>query len=180
MIRRAIKAVSALLLLLCVVAYGQSYSHKSYLTRSGSGGIYQLTISRGRLAINWDAEPFGAYGNDWDCGTFAPAFPINLPPASSWDPNDRLYFDRFGFGFATHQFAASGRQDHTLAIPMWFPSVMLAVPVALTVMKALRLRRRLKLRLCLTCGYDLRASTDCCPECGTAIPHQSEIVPTRV
>src|SRR5688572_9778925 len=48
-----------------------------------------------------------------------------------------------------------------------------AVAIAIGSIMAFRMGRqttRLRGGLCLKCGYDLRASTDRCPECGSPVP----------
>ena len=56
-----------------------------------------------------------------------------------------------------------------LAVPYWPFLLLLAIPPALWLHRSLRLRHRQRLGLCRVCGYDLRATPDRCPECGTAV-----------
>ena len=53
-------------------------------------------------------------------------------------------------------------------VPYWFLVLITGARPAWALLA--RLRRRNVPALCRTCGYDLRASTGRCPECGTAIP----------
>jgi hypothetical protein len=54
-------------------------------------------------------------------------------------------------------------------LPIWAVGCPFAVLPALWILQnAKRIRQRRK-GLCRACGYDLRASTDRCPECGTPI-----------
>jgi hypothetical protein len=55
---------------------------------------------------------------------------------------------------------------------LWVFVLSTAVLPLLWLNSHVKKRRRLKHGLCPTCGYDLRASKDRCPECGTAIPVQ--------
>ena len=56
-----------------------------------------------------------------------------------------------------------------LAVPYWFISGVALIPAAARLLRARRDRRRRRIGLCRRCGYDLRASTDRCPECGTIV-----------
>ena len=58
------------------------------------------------------------------------------------------------------------------AVPLWAIALSTALPpylVARAIMRQRRERRRLhaEARLCQRCGYDLRATPQRCPECGT-------------
>ena len=57
-----------------------------------------------------------------------------------------------------------------LAVPYWFITAASLPAPALWLRRLSRGRRRQDRRLCVACGYDLRASRERCPECGTPIP----------
>ncbi len=93
-----------------------------------------------------------------------------------------LYCGRWGVDYS-HQLVYIGHDvpRHPVAyvsliIPFWLPVVVFLIGPLLTFVPALvvrlRRRRRRKRGLCLTCGYDLRATPDRCPECGT-VPSSS-------
>jgi hypothetical protein len=80
-----------------------------------------------------------------------------------------------GFGFRQFKFDMRPEPPYvyrswTVGVPHWF-IILITGPLPLR--RLLRIRRRRQRRkrgLCVNCGYDLRASPDRCPECGTPVP----------
>ena len=62
-----------------------------------------------------------------------------------------------------------------LQVPYWLVLAAAAVPTVACLgvwRSGRRARRRARAGMCVSCGYDLRASGDTCPECGAVRDHE--------
>ena len=79
---------------------------------------------------------------------------------------------QFG-GFQYTSGSARGQSRHwAFIVPWWSVMLVTAVPPVVWLRAFARRPRRIKrehLRLCRSCGYDLRSGHDRCPECGAAV-----------
>ncbi len=158
MLRKTLTILSLIGLLLGVGLWPLSYLMPTFRTYH-----YQFFAQNGALSATWIAEPDQ---------------PVGLHMR---DENGRLIEDQVkvqtGFRLLGRNPAVttswlptylSDRHYRFVVIPLW----MLLVPCASAFWflwwPPHRSRRRRKLGLCVRCGYDLRASKERCPECGTA------------
>lgn len=101
------------------------------------------------------------------------------PSPASGAPLSPL-INRWSFGLV--QWSCAGGQNayfelvevHTLTVPFWFPTTLFgAFPLALVGIRLLRYRRRVLMRWCLRCGYDLTGNeSGVCPECAWPVSWQ--------
>ena len=98
----------------------------------------------------------------WRTEAYSSNHPLRAPKAYPIFPL------QFAFGPMHSPFAA--KPGFYAASPFWALILLFAAAAAIPVVGPLRRRRRLRRGLCETCGYDLRASPERCPECGTPRP----------
>ena len=67
-------------------------------------------------------------------------------------------------------FGVDGAKYRFIAVPFWMMAMVIGVPLAMGLGTFWQRRKWGAGGLCADCGYDLRASTFRCPECGRADP----------
>ncbi|MGD0769861.1 MAG: hypothetical protein ABSB42_16885 [Tepidisphaeraceae bacterium] len=63
---------------------------------------------------------------------------------------------------------------YKVTFPLWFPAILFGLFPVILFFRRRRGKMRSSVGFCAMCGYDLRATPDRCPECGT-IPPKKEI-----
>ncbi|MDB5329040.1 MAG: hypothetical protein JWP03_191 [Phycisphaerales bacterium] len=197
--RRVLMLVSALSLLLCVATvalWAHGYRTTDALVWGRAGHLYCVYSVWGRIyfcRVNgwpnpeplrwrsgplawseiwrsmWEPLPPGQWKEGYGLRTFFSSGHINtdIHGNNQWLPPEGISHPVFPWG----QRAVTYR---TIGIECWLLSAIFSIlPMGVFAQKARRLfaaKRRSRIGYCRSCGYDLRASPDRCPECGTVPP----------
>jgi hypothetical protein len=175
--RRLLNLLTALSLVLCVAAAAlwvrsERFQDKLQVRpRDGGSLVVHVFWARGKIACTQTYGPAN--------GVLAPGRRVQFeadrgrfPPVdlyANWKARGPAFY---GGGFAVLSAAPESGARGGVLVPLWSLTSLLAVPPALWL--TLKVRRRLQRRegrergRCRSCGYDLRATPNRCPECGLA------------
>jgi hypothetical protein len=154
--RPRLNILTALSLLLCVAVVMLWVRSHWYITSvrviTGPPQSYCLAAGQGHLAFSeWHHDPPRGKGR-WELSD--ERIPSELPP------------DRYAEFFPGVR--NGGAYGHRwLSVSLAYPLILCAL---LPMRAAWRARRHRRPGHCRRCGYDLRATPDRCPECGTIAP----------
>lgn len=167
---RTFVLLASLLSLLCglviLVVWARSYWAAQYVGRSTPTHWDGVLSMRGILRLE-----HGTYAADkpgWSYVTYAIKDRSGLWPELTTRDRGGGPLKRLGFGTAAIDYYSDGKmRRYALYLPHWAAALSFAILPTLTFSQAIRCRRRSARGRCPSCGYDLRATPDRCPECGT-------------
>jgi hypothetical protein len=176
-------------LLLCVAAcvlWLRSYWVGESLRKIHEKGLWDVAVSRGIFSVYHEriVDPNASYVNYDDDGSDQyklrhdsepdPSVPDDGPirPGS---PDVILHYGSFRIG--RHDGTGSSWESIIwyVTVPCFVLAILLSILPLVLAASWIRQRRRNAEGNCPTCGYDLRASPERCPECGMVRPGIQEI-----
>jgi hypothetical protein len=163
--------VSLVLFLATTILWVRSYWRCDFVARSDADGRDPVPIGGSGFAL----PPRAVFSN---YGRILLRVRSDSPQVRHhhWDYSvgTQPIFVSFGMNFFAWQFNSD---LWAIQFPHALPAAIFAIAPALWLLNIGRRRRIEKLNqgLCPTCGYDLRATPDRCPECGTRVPPPPEI-----
>jgi hypothetical protein len=124
---------------------------------------FQVYVIRGEIHVLWF---FSSSSSGWINTSYYNAIPNRLGFAENHMPRGAVP-------------AAYRGSSHlgVIILPVWLPFVTFTAIATLLLARLYRWRRiqkRARMGLCVSCGYDLRATPDRCPECGTISPMKTQ------
>ena len=156
----ALTGLSVILFVATVALWVRSYSTADMLWYGRPGWRHGLITEPGVIRLfkdrhrPKDSAPGKFWYTHWKQG---PRYRPEFYQAVHWH--------RWGFSFVTDREGDGFMRRLTFALPYWFVLVIVAALPAARSMPGRPHRRRDG--RCLNCGYDLRATPERCPECGT-------------
>ena len=157
--RRLVTLAAAASMLLCITtavswtcsAWDSNAGYVAYAYH-GDAVVYKVELRRSRVRVERAAVARCPISAPWSLGY-------------GTSPYRGTYWGNGFAGFACGH-VSEGATHWWLITPLWFWLVAFAVLPARSCACALTKRRRICNASCPTCGYDLRATPDRCPECG--------------
>jgi hypothetical protein len=148
------------------------------LTHEGSARTLDVSVGRGRVGVEttyrWNHEwPFPAgFATEFGTRRLEDDAPPRLGASDS---------EGGGFGFTwLHEVNGYSRWSYrNMTFPVAYPVLLLAAVPAAAWGSRRRAKRRVDLRWCARCGYDLRAMPLRCPECGEVPASAKRSPPVR-
>jgi hypothetical protein len=172
---------SALSLVLCIavcVLWVRSYHMTEQVNWRNAGGWRAVRSASGNLEVALLLADWTDYPNEfrkprYERDVARPPFNYLMVMGGNWDDVNSDWEWR-GFGWHQKRNTRRGTLHATAFVPFWSIAAVTALPplgwVTLRFRSRAR-RRRLKAQgLCPSCGYDLRATPERCPECGAITP----------
>jgi hypothetical protein len=178
----AATALSLVLFVATVVLWLRSYGGSDFIQRQTPGAVTEHSVSHRTIGMQWTLGQIRLTRGE-HTAYLPPAYVPTAQPTAPWWSWGRLGEGHLGWqraggpsfwnrlGFCSYSFGSGASfydaSEEGITVPAWLLPLAFFIPPLTWSRRAWRGRRRRRAGECLNCGYDLRATPERCPECGT-------------